>query len=65
MINYYYVIYVKRNNKIEIHLIPFDTREKAKDFKIRADEHYKEKGIFVFSKILKRDLNKHENEFWL
>ena len=65
MIKYYYVIYLKRNNKTEIHLMPFDTREEAKEFKVGADKHWSEKGMLEYSKILKRDMSKHPDPHWL
>lgn len=65
MINYYYVIYLKRNNKIEIHMIPFETREEAKEFKKAADAHWEAKGMLEYSKVLKRDMSKHSDQHWL
>ena len=65
MINYYYVIYLKRNDKIEIHMIPFDTREEAKEYKEKADKHFEALGQLEFSKVLKRDMSKHPDPHWL
>lgn len=65
MINYYYVIYLKREGKTEIHAIPFDTKEKAKKFKDGADAKWESKGMLEYSKILKRDMSKHPNPHWL
>ena len=65
MILYYYVIYRKKNGKIEIHAIPFDSREEAKEYKEKADEEFAKRGELEFSKILKRDLSKHNDIHWL
>lgn len=65
MINYYYVIYLKREGKIEIHMIPFDTREEAKEYKEKADAYWSEKGMLDYSKVLKRDMSKHPDPHWL
>lgn len=65
MINYYYVIYLKRKDKIEIHMIPFNTREEAKEYKKGCDAHWEAKGMLEFSKVLKRDMSKHPDPHWL
>lgn len=65
MINYYYVIYLKRNGKTEIHMIPFDTREEAKAYKEKADKHFAATGQLEYSKVLKRDMSKHADPYWL
>ena len=65
MIKYYYVIYLKRNDKIEIHAIPFDTREEAKAYKEKADAFFSKRGQLEYSKVLKRDLSKYNDPHWL
>lgn len=65
MINYYYVLYFKREGVTEIHARPFPTREEAKDFKEKWDEKFKKKGTYEFSKIMKRDMSKHPDPHWL
>ena len=61
---YYYVVYLKEKQhpeKVEIHLRPFDTEKKAKEYKEKYDKEFGDR--FVFSKIKKVDISK--NERWL
>ena len=65
MIKYYYLIYLERNDKTEIHMIPFDTKEEALEYKQKADKFWTLKNQLKRSKILTRDFSKYSNEFWL
>lgn len=60
---YYYVLYLKRNNDIEIHLKPFTTKSAAEEYQKRSDEYFGER--VYFSKIKKVDVSKSDKEIWL
>lgn len=59
---YYYTIYLTDGT---IHLKPFLSREEAKVYKAKADEVWKNKGRYKYSKITKKNLESYGTEFWL
>lgn len=60
---YYYVLYLKKENDIEIHAKPFTTKSAAEDYQKKSDAHFGDR--VYFSKIKKVDVSKYDKEIWL
>ena len=63
---YYYIAYVKNKqypSDIEIHALPFDTKDAAEKYKEKWDAHVGDR--LYHSKIKRVDLSKFEGGIWL
>lgn len=62
MIIFYYTIYLTDGT---IHLKPFESREEAKEYGKGADEYWKSKGRYKYSKVTRKDLSCYPEGHWL
>ena len=63
---FYAVVYVKHKPDIEmvaIHLIPFETKEEAKEYCKKCQDYFKER--VVNTKVRRTDLSKSEDGYWI
>ena len=63
---YFYLVYLRNKKdpeKIEVHGIPFSTREEAERYKSKADKHFGKR--LYFSKIRRTDLSKSKDGLWI